>query len=175
MATKRSSQMRWLDRLARAQHRDAQAQTQAAADHVQVREAEEREHLEREIRALIPSALRRLGQMDPQESGMQPLTYEVARLPLLGDRCGWRNITRAAWQIGQWTIPTSASSRSTPIWLLSNALIAYNGLDGEPITDSIDSIAETWPSLLPIIHDGLRERERSLQRSQPSPKSNPAN
>lgn len=158
MPIKRKSQMRCLDRLAGAQHRDAQAQTQAAADHTQAREADERQRVEGEIRPLISSVLRRLEQMDPQESGMQPLIYEVARLPLLGDRCGWRSITRAAWQIGTWTIPTSASSRSTPVWLLSNGLIAYNGLDGEPIADSIDSIIETWPSLLPIIHDGLRKQ-----------------
>jgi hypothetical protein len=146
--------MRRLDRLARQQRRDAQA----AADRAEAHEAEERERVEREIHALIPSVLTRLERMDPELSGMQNLTYDVARLPLLGDRFGWRAVTRAAWELGEWTLPTSASSRATPVWLLSNGLIGWNGLDGEPMVDAVDSIGERWPSMLPVILVGLHKR-----------------
>lgn len=147
-----------LDRLAQKQHRETQAQTQAAADHAQVRKAKEHERLEHAICVLIPLVLKRLAQMDPEESGMQSLTYEVARVPRFGHCFGWRTITRAAWEIGQWTIPTSASSMSTPVWLLSNGLIGYNGLNGEPMASTIGSVAELWPTMLPIILAGLRQR-----------------
>jgi hypothetical protein len=103
--------------------------------------------------------LKRLEQMDPEQSRMQSLTYEVARVPLLGDRCGWRQVTRAAWELGEWMmpIPVRASSRATPVWLLSSGLIAWNGLDGEPMADAVDSIGELWPGMLPVIVGGLRK------------------
>lgn len=150
--------MRRLDRLAQKQHREAQAQAQAQATADRADDSEVEQHqLVSEIRVLIPSVLKRLEQIDPGRSGMQSLTYEVQRVPLFEDRFGWRQVTRAAWEIGAWTIPTSASSRSTPVWLLSNGLIGYNGLDGEPIVDSIEKIAPPWPSMLPVILAGLRE------------------
>lgn len=168
--------MRHLDRLARKQHRDAQAQTQAVAGRAQARESEEHQRVEREIRHLIPSTLRRLQNMTPEQSAMQSITYEVERVPLLGERCGWRSITRAAWEIGQWPLPVATQTpKTTPVWLLSNGLIGYNGLDDEPMVSTLASIAELWPTMLPIIRDGLREASPPRPRNPPSSKSNPAN
>lgn len=56
-------------------------------------------------------------------SRVKAFTYEVTRVPTLGDRFGWRAIARAAREIGEWMmpVPVRASARPTPVWLLSTA------------------------------------------------------
>ncbi len=54
--------------------------------------------------------------------------------------------------------PHLPSAKITPVWLVSNGLIGWNGLDGEPMVDAVEKIGELWPTKLAVIFGGLCER-----------------
>jgi hypothetical protein len=152
-----------VDRLVRERKKNAEKEARGLIERDRLRRANERAQLESQIRPLIPRILYLLERRALAE--VEDITYTVLRVPVLGDLFGWRQVTRAAWKIGEW-VPYWDSElhaeEMQPIWLVSNGHIGTPGRGGD-IVEPVEEFGKRWPDLLPTILAGLRKREDELE------------